>query len=263
MRKSDFYEVYQANLKMLEREINLVKKSIQVTLGRKLWLQENGSDNSKVSSCEEDITAGTQLYTFLICSWLEARLMKMLYESSNAAFTDNEIFLVRNFPTMTIKWKECFSMAVCKSYGFTYISEQNYANNFSNGSISQQNYQNVFSLFVDIDDAITIRNRLAHGQWYKQFNSKNKKLVNYPFLNLYTNVQKLDILRQYYNEIADIISSYVTYKDKANSNFDSGIQNKIVSIREKKKRILNSNFDSYCQPFKRIEHNKMEAFKRK
>ncbi len=258
MIKCEFYEVYQANLKMLEREINLVKKSIQVTLGHKLWLQENDSDICKVASCEEDIKAGTQLYTFLICSWLEARLMKILYESSSAAFAENEIISVRNRSKMTKKWKECFSLAVCKSYGFTYVSDSDYSSSFANGSISQQNYQNVFALFVDIDDAITIRNRLAHGQWDKQFNSNNNALKNYPFLNIYDNIQKLDILRQYYNEIADIISSYVTYKDKANLNFDSGITKKIVLIKEKKKRILNSNFDSYCQSFKRLEDKKQK-----
>ena len=261
MTKNDFYIVYQANLKMLEREIKLVKKSTQINLGRKLWLQENISDNSKVLSCEEDIEAGTRLYTFLICSWLEARLMKILYENSSAAFTDTEINHIRSLSSMTTKWKESFSMAVCKSYGFTYVNAHDYTSNFTNGSTSQQNYIDILSLFVDIENAITIRNRLAHGQWDKQFNSSNTTLKNYPFFNIYTNIQKLDLLRQYYNYIADIISSYVTYKDKANTNFDSGIQNKIALIKEKKIRILNSDFDKYCQPFKLREAKIRNHFK--
>lgn len=246
MDKAEYYNHYQANIELLEYEITQVKKVAQIAIGKKAWQEKCGADLNQIAATEREIKAGTRLYTFLVCSWFEARLMKILYESSTVAFSDADILSIRNEKQMEDKWKVSFSKAVCQGYGFLYSGNIDYSNEFSAGSIAQQNYQAVRGLFPDISDAITIRNRLAHGQWDIQFNSANTAIANYSFLSDYDNIQKLDILKQCYNHIADIISAYVTYKNKANPNFDRIIKEKINLISEKKTRIQNSDYQKYA-----------------
>ena len=245
MDRVDYYNYYQANLELLNYEIDLVKKAAQTAIGKKSWQEKKGHNISQIAATDKEIQAGTRLYSFLICSWFEARLMKILYENSSAAFTDTEIASIRKLDSMDKKWKTCFSMAVCKGYGITYVGNIDYAAYFVAGSLPQKNYNNIRDLFDDIEDAITIRNRLAHGQWEFQFNSKNTAIANYTFFSMYDNIQKLDILKQCFDHIGDIISAYVTYKDKRNPRFDDNIRRKIELILEKKTRIKNSDYQKY------------------
>lgn len=256
MDKSDYYKHYQANLELLECEINQVKKAAQAVIGKKAWQQKSGADSHQIMATEKEVLACTRLFSFLICSWLEARLMKMLYENSAVAFSDAEITQIRNETQMASKWKKSFLIAVCKSYGFSYLGDIDYSSNFTAASIEQQNYINVCGLFNDIADAITIRNRLAHGQWDVQFNSANTAVATYRFLVDYDNVQKLDILKQCYNHIADIINAYVTYKDKSNPNFDQIIEKRIQLILDKKARIQNSDYKKYESNLGRCYENR-------
>ncbi|MFR4413136.1 MAG: hypothetical protein ACLT5B_07270 [Clostridia bacterium] len=88
----------------------------------------------------------------------------------------------------------------------------------------------------DIEQAVTIRNRLAHGQWKIQLNSNESNLASEEitsFFERYDNIQKLDLLYKVYKLIAEIISSYVVYKDKVlTNNFKQEIKDKIFQDRE-------------------------------
>lgn len=260
MDKSDYYKYYQSNIEFLDSEIAQVKKAAQTAIGKKTWEEKSETDPKQIAATEKEIRACTRLYTFLICSWFEACLMKILYENSSVAFSETDITLIRNLKSMDMKWKTCFSIAVCKSYGFSYSGDIDHGSNFLTGSIEQQNYWDVYSLFVDISDAITIRNRLAHGQWEVQFNSSNTKVANYSFLTNYNNIQKLDILKQCYNHIADIISSYVTYKDKKDFKFNQGIREKIRLILNKKIRIHNSDYQKYASQLGRCYESQRNRY---
>lgn len=246
MDRADYYKHYQSNIELLNCEIDQVKKAAQTAIGKKSWQEKKGYSVNQIATTDKEIRACTRLYSFLICSWFEARLMKILYENSSAAFSDVEIANIRQLDTMDKKWKTSFSIALCKSYGFTYVGDIDYTSYFTAGSLPQKNYSVIRGLFGDISDAITIRNRLAHGQWEIQFNSSNRAVANYSFLSVYDNIQKLDILKQCFDHIGDIISAYVTCKDKNNPNFDRNIQKKIQLILEKKKRIENSDYQKYA-----------------
>ena len=95
-------------------------------------------------------------------------------------------------------WKLSFSAAVQKSYGFSSHPgvDYDYSSEFTTGSLSLSNYQTIRSLFSDVADAITVRNRLAHGQWDIQFNSSNTAVAHYPLLTQYDNIQKLGLLKE-------------------------------------------------------------------
>lgn len=252
MDRTDYYKYYQENIELLDCEIEQVKISAQRAIGEKAWQEKNGRASTQIAVTEKKVKANTRLYTFLICSWFEARLLKMLYENSLVAFSDSEIQAIRNMKSMSQKWKTSFLLAVCKSYGFPYVPNKDYTSDFTNGSIEQKHYIKICSLFNDVEDAITIRNRLAHGQWDVQFNSENTRVVNYDFLNRYDNIQKLHSLKQCFNEIADIISAYVTYKDKRNANFSHIVEEKLKNIIQIKKRIENSDYQKYINQLERV-----------
>lgn len=257
MNKTDYYEFYQANLKLLECEMDQTKKTAQALIGKKYWQKNRGYCQSMLDATDREIQAATRLYTFLLCSWFEARLNKILYENSSAAFSKKKIKQLKSTMrngSMNQAWRNCFIFAFCKGYGFKYDKKKtfsDYSSMLSSGSLAQQNFNNIVSLFDDIDEAITIRNRLAHGQWAFQLNADENKIHSYDFLTKYDNMQKLDILQQCYTKIAEIINMYVTYKDRnvvrTKSNFDQEIQKRIKIVYDKKASIAKKNYESYEQ----------------
>lgn len=265
MDRQDYYEHYQSNLQLLDCEMEQVKTAAQQAIGEKTWLETMHHDQNQIAKIDYKIKACTRLYTFLLCSWFEARLLKMLYENSSVAFTDQEIATIRskqsNYREMNQKWKESFSIAICRSYGFSYTPNTDYTSQFVNGSIEQRNYTTVCSFFADIANAITIRNRLGHGQWDVQFNGSNTNIANYSFFVEYDNIQKLNMLKQAFNEIAEIINSYVTYKDKRNPNFNTLVGKRINNVSQIKTRIQNSNFGKYTQRLAQLHARKVENSK--
>ena len=261
MDRSEYYQYYQANLDLLSLEIEHVKKETQHMIGKKAWQVEAQLDANQIAKTEKEIKACTRLFSFLVCSWFEARLMKILCENSSAAFTDGEINSIKRKSTMELKWQSCFNMAVCKAYGFTYMDNHNYCANFAPNSVELSNYSDICVFFNDIRDAITIRNRLAHGQWDFQFNSEGTNLVQYSFLDIYDNVQKLDILKQCYSEIAEIINSYVVYKDKRNPNFNKQIRDRICSVKNKQTRIQRVDYQKYALGLGKKYKKRQEFYK--
>ena len=91
MDRKDYYEHYQSNLQLLDYEMEQVKIATQQAIGEKVWLEKKHRDQKQIATVDKKIKACTRLYTFLLCSWFEARLLKMIYENSSVAFTDLEI----------------------------------------------------------------------------------------------------------------------------------------------------------------------------
>lgn len=246
MDRHTYYSIYQENLNLLDIEIKQVKRIAQEAIGHKNWLERNGGNPQAMAVLEKEIEATTRLMTFLICSWFEARLMKLLYEESAVAFLDQEISQIRSMKEMSKKWKTAYLVSVGKATGISYTGSEDYSIYYPQGSVAYNNYLDVLDMFSDIEDAITIRNRLAHGQWKTQFNSNNTNTCTYPFIVLYDNVQKLDILMQIFKTIAEIINKYVVYKDKNNPNFDLQVQQLVNIVKDKKKRISSVDFSKYA-----------------
>lgn len=266
MDRQNLYVIYQENLELLENELEQVKRMTQISLGKLCYERVNANVQGQIKKIEYDILGGTRLYTFLLCSWLEARLKKILYENSSVAFTDNERETVLSSKKMNEKWKNCLNMSVCKSYGFSYSANQNdYASCFVDNPDAMQYYQKVYSYLDDIEQAIIVRNRLAHGQWKTPLNNKCSDLAAqevYDFLNLNDNIQKLDLLYKIYRIISEIISSYVVYKDKIlTDNFKRDIEKKIQKIANYRQRMNKCDFDNYCKPFYKGEVLERESKK--
>lgn len=260
MDRSDHYLYVQQNLALLEQQIKLVKKATQIAIGKHAWQEVNHYDVHQLEASQKEILAGTRLYTFLVCSWLEARITKVFYENSSVAFTDSEINTImysdvsrRRKRTMEQIWKLSFSAAVQKSYGFSAHTGvvYDYSSEFPAESTGLLNYQTILGLFSDITEAITVRNRLAHGQWYVQFNSSNTAVEHYALLTKYDNIQKLGHLKDYFDQIGEIISMYVVYKDKRNANFDNIVAKRIQLIVDKKFKADCMDYAKYVAQLRR------------
>lgn len=133
MNREQLYNIYQTNLELLENELVQVKRMAQVNLGKLCYAKLEEKELGEIQKREKDVLGITRLYTFLLCSWLEARIKKILYEGSSVAFTEAERRQILSAGTMSCKWEKCFNMAVCKSYGFIYKSNKNnYSECFDN-----------------------------------------------------------------------------------------------------------------------------------
>ena len=254
MDRQSLYEIHQENIVLLENELDQIKKMTQINLGKYYYEKNATNIQGTIKKLEFDILASTRLYTFLLCSWFEARLCKILYENSSVAFSDTERNTVTSASKMSDKWRNCLNMAICKSYGFTFVPTQNdYSTCFTIETEHLAYYQKVYAYLDDIEHAITIRNKLAHGQWKTPLNSNKTNFAGpdvQNFLNTNNNIQKLDLLYNVYKIIAEIISSYVVYKDKVSTdNFKNDLEKKIQKIDNFKRRINKTSFEDYCRPF--------------
>jgi len=193
-------------------------------------------------------------------------LKKILYENSSVAFNDLERLDILNGQTMSEKWQRCLNLSVCKSYNFHFtLTKNDYSACFLTSSDASIHYQKVYSYLGQIEQAITVRNRLAHGQWKTQLNNRCTQLAGndvHSFFLLNDNIQKLDLLYDTYKLIAEIISSYVVYKDKVlTDNFNKHIAQQIKKIEDNQMRIRKSKFNNYCKPFFKKECKERECKK--
>lgn len=266
MDRQSLYEIYQENLELLENEMQQVKKMTQMNLGKLYYERTNKNKQGDIQKLEYDVLGSTRLYTFLLCSWLEARLKKILYENSSVAFAEAERENILSAKKMSEKWRRCLNISVCKSYGFVFQPNKNdYSADFRSNSDELQNYQKVYTYLSEIEQAITVRNRLAHGQWSRPLNSGCTGLAEqgvYDFLSQNDNIQKLNLLHKIYKNIAEIISAYVVYKEKVSTpNFKKEIEKRMQKIVNDQQRIEKSEFNSYCKSFYRKECWKRETKK--
>jgi len=263
LSKEEIYTVYSNNLDIMEIQINSVKKIIQKSLGDLEWRIKYNRDSPNILLLQNEIFSNTRLFTFLISSWFEARLKKIVYQPSSAAFNKEEIkHILRNKSKES--WKVCFEIAVCHSYG---LSSYNSIKR-NNSNIPLDEYNNILrinDLFLDnIKEAIGIRNHLAHGEWKTQLttkNNNNKKIKQVDFFDEYDNIQKLDLLHKYYSLIAEIIENYVVYTDKRNKDFGEVISTKIDKLEQQRKRIYSSDFTKYVKPFLSKEIKRRDKMK--
>lgn len=109
-----YINIYQNNLELLENELGQVKKMTQINLGKLYYATLERKELGEIKKNERYVLGSTRLYTFLLCSWLEARLKKILYESSSVAFSERERSIVLSSRTMSEKWKKCLNISVCK-----------------------------------------------------------------------------------------------------------------------------------------------------
>lgn len=116
----------------------------------------------------------TRLYTMMLGVWCEARLHKLLYEKG--VFSEDERCFVYSVSSLDERWQRALELGLKKHLGLNIGDE-----------ISKKKMRfSVFNYYEEIRGwiaehfapAITLRNKIAHGQWDKPFTNTQGEWFN-------------------------------------------------------------------------------------
>ncbi|MBU7438600.1 hypothetical protein [Paraburkholderia fungorum] len=173
-----------------------------------------------------ELSSLLRLYAFLVGAWAEVRLQKVLYEPT--AFTDAERTSIRSIDAQLEQWKRVVEVAFRKHYAIAEKAALSPNLNFT----ARARYEAIIELLnSDLKLVITVRNRLAHGQWAYALtsscdaveNNMMKELKQENFLSL----QFKDDLIGY---IAELINTLVVSQATFERDFDK-LYKKMEQIR--------------------------------
>lgn len=266
MDNQEKYESNNKNIELLKIQIEYIKKELKNELVRWKLSKDNNYPNHRIhygENFKKKILALKRLYTFLISTWFEAQLMKVIYDKSSGAFTDEEQKAILEIKQIINKIKYIFNLTICKKYGVPFIGEEvNYTEKLPNERTKKQ-YQFILEIIEkDIDMAILVRNRLAHTQWEVQFNSRGSNAIEIELFRKYDNIQKLDMLYNNYKLYTELLERYITVRDVKMDTFQLEIDKLIERIEQNKIRIEKSNYLKYLNNLSR-KKVKNEIQKRK
>ena len=116
----------------------------------------------------------TRIYTMMLGVWCEARLHKLLYEKG--VFSEDERYFVYNKASLGERWNAALELGLKKHLGF----------NIGDKICKKTVKFSVLNLYEEIqrwisehfEPAITLRNKIAHGQWVKPFTNTQGEWLN-------------------------------------------------------------------------------------
>lgn len=219
----NYYSQHCENLTMIEKGI----KTIQRTLRE--YISNDDLSRSYIY---------TRILSLLVNSWIEVRLMKLVY--TDGAFNDSELLKIMGSKTLEKKWTTALNLAFCNAFGLndpTEITEKKIAQ-----KIVEQHSSLIRTIEDDLVPAITMRNRIAHGQWKHVFSSNPKninddltrKLEQENILILQYRLRLFEALTQI---IHDLAVSKDTYVRDFNNNF--------TKIENQQKNSTSADYEEY------------------
>ncbi|MEQ9206785.1 MAG: hypothetical protein RLN78_05410 [Phycisphaerales bacterium] len=178
-------------------------------------------------------------YLLQLGAYAECRLLKLLNEPQ--AFLNDEIDKINLAPTQLEKWKRTVEVAFRKHYAVPaaalvvpHISHT-----------AESRYTTLLDILEsDLDLAIRIRNKLAHGQWAYPLNA-NCNAVDQDMFQLLSSLNALELFltRRLITSFLDIILDLVVSKPTFERDFDHHM-NSIEMIRLQKS---NRSYDLWKQ----------------
>ncbi len=220
------------NEKMYRYNVENIR-SIEIAL-------KNASLVTRKAISEENnpaIKSFTSLTSFLLGSWSEIRLQKLLYEKNG--FTDIERNQINSQSSKIDQWLKVIELAFRKHFNVT----RAVLNENSLPFTSFAQYK-ILKEIIDIDlrSVIEIRNKLAHGQWIYPLNSDCTEVET----NKYQLIQNENLLSlQFKNNLlktlAQIIHDLVISKPTFDRDFDKNYRN-IINTRN---ILKNRSFEDY------------------
>lgn len=234
----NFYQQHCENLIMIEKGI----KTIQRTLRE--YISNDDTSRSYVY---------TRILSQLVNSWIEVRLMKLVY--TNGAFTDSEKIKIIESRTLKKKWITALNLAFCKAFGLNDPTEINETN------LTLKTFEQHSSLLRIIQDdlvsAISIRNKIAHGQWKYAFTNSLKNINN----NLTNELGKENILvLQYRLRMFQTLTQIIHDLGVSKRTFERDFNNNFNKIENQRKNSARSDYEEYK---KRMIRNKQYGLEKK
>ncbi len=198
---------------------------------------------------EPDEITFTRLYTMLLGVWCEARLHKLLYEKG--AFSEHERANIYNAGSLEIRWQRALDIGLKKNASLAIDAEITIS---SVGFVRFKIYEEIHSWISDhFSPAITLRNKVAHGQWVSPFTNMqdtwidsssfkicSKSITALKKENLQTTSYKIDLLKEISITINNLAVDSNIYQVE---NFDDRYK-KIFNIVEKINTADYSDFKS-------------------
>lgn len=189
-----------------------------------------------------DILTFTRLYVTLLGVWAECRLAKLLFQPN--AYSDADCQAVRSEDAHLDRWHKVVELAFRKHYGIPKAS-------LSSGILQHSahaRYDTLRSLLNDeLRYIITLRNKLAHGQWVYPLNRNGADIAQDQMdalrtENLFSLQCKRKIIDALLNMIADLALSLPTFE----RDFDSHYK----CITDAQRDLSTRCFDSYASCLK-------------
>lgn len=186
---------------------------------------------------ENEVISFTRILTYLLSCWTEVRLYKIIEETHNSSFTESQKAKIfkkdDSINSLEDKWKNTINISICRTFNFTESIDRSIIETYlDNDPINKQRYINIMDcLDNELRDTISLRNKIAHGQWVHALNRKNDA-INRPATNKIDemNIVTIQLKQKMYKSLANIIHDLVvslpTFERDFNKNYDSLIANR-------------------------------------
>ena len=217
------------NLKEIERSISILERAINETIRKKR------KDEEKIY---------TKLLCAIIVSWLEIRLLKLLYEVSdyknlNSAkiFSSTEILNILNKNFLLDKWIVALNIAAQKAYSLKLSHSKLKITNFKKEKTFELRYKELVQIINnELPPIINLRNKVDHGQLLYAYNSLLTDLSQDATTLLRTiNIVNLRQRKNIFKSVACIIHDLTVSKATFERDFDlhmTNIQNAIQNAKD-------------------------------
>ena len=222
---NNIYRYHVENLRGLDKailEIEFVTK------------QSIRSGNSR-----DSLESFKRIYAFLIAAWAETRLNKLLCETHT--FSNSAISILRNQNSQLNTWLKAVELAFKHHHNLTgeTLTQDNI------GRIHFDRFEALKNILQnELKAVIEVRNKLAHGQWLYQLNSRSTNLSidihhalnNENHLSL---MFKFQIIKNLSDIVHDLIMSLPTFERDFNNIF-----NKLTTAQT---NLVNRDYEDYVQ----------------
>lgn len=216
---------------------------------------------------ENDIVSFTRMLTYLLSCWTEVRLHKIIEETHSSSFTETQKRKIlktgASLNSVEVKWKYTINIAVCKAFNFSETTDRSAIESYLNTDlINRTRYINIMGcLENDLRSSITLRNKVAHGQWVHALNrdntAKNTDITNE--MND-MNIVTLQLKQKMYESLANIINDLVVSPTTFQRDYDRNYSALIANQRNYHQRDYNSYRTSMRSKYLRGIQKRKENF---
>lgn len=221
-----FYKQHCENLRTLQKAIEIVQRNLRECIS----LDES-----------DQVFVYTKILSHLVNSWVEVRLMKLIYECG--AFSDSEKTKIIASKKLESKWVTALNIAFCKSFG---VSGPKKIRSQTIVPFTARSQYEALLLIIknDLLDSNRIRNKIAHGQWRFAFNEEFTA-INGELTKTLTqeNILKLQFRLAMFKSLAQIINDLAVPKSTYQRDFDANFK----IIEEQRRNAKTTDYEEYKQ----------------
>lgn len=219
---SELYKYHVSNLHYVSDALNRVSRCTRDSISK-------GDD--KATSVYK------RLYMLLMASWAECRLNKLQYEKDG--FDDKTRKRIRTIDTQIEQWKETINEAYKVHYG---LGRKKPCHETLSHAAYARYHTLIEMLDSDLKPIITLRNKLAHGQWAYPLNCEQDNVESDSLKAIkQENILSLQFKRRLVSALADIIHDLVV----SCATFERDFDYHFGIITDTKRNLRNRSYEKY------------------